>query len=117
MGKSKENTTEIMEKRVATIFNIASLISDPKLILEAMGLVSSKVYKKVPVKCPICKHDEFAEVAILGVYSKPILWECIDCRALFLKYAQDWVIKQFNHIDDVWTNLSDWIVPDRKDFN
>ena len=116
MGKSKDNTSEI-EVRVATIFNIASLISDPKLILEAMGLVSSKVYRKVPCKCPVCKHKQFAEVSILGVYPKPLLWECIDCRALFLKYKQDWVIKQFNHIEDVWTNLSDWEVPDRENFS
>ena len=117
MGKSKRNTNEIMEKRIATIYNIATLIKDPKLILDAMGLISSKVYKKVPEKCPVCKHKEFAEVAILGVYSKPLLWECIDCSALFLKYKKNWVIQQFNHIEDVWTNLSDWEVPDKDKFN
>ena len=114
MEKSEKT---IIEKRVATIFNIASFIRDPQLILDAMGLVSGKVYKKAPKQCSICKNKEFAEVAILGVYPKSILWECMDCRAMFLKYKKDWIIKKFEHIESVWTNLSDWEVPDRKDFN
>ena len=115
MGTSKEDTK--VEKRVATIFNLTSLISDPKLILEALGLVSSKVYKKAPKQCSVCKHKEFAEVSLLGVSPKSVLWECMDCRAMFLRFPKTWVIKQFEHIENIWTNLSDWEVPDRKDFN
>ena len=115
MGRDKKNTE--IESRVATIYNMASLMDDPKLILDAMGLIDSTVYKHAPEKCKICKSKDFAEVSILGVYPKPLLWECIDCRALFLKYKQEWVIKQFNQIKDVWTNLADWEIPDRKDFN
>ena len=114
MAKSKEG---VAERRVATIYNIAVLIRDPKRILEVMGLIDSTVYKKQPKKCSICKNQAFAEVSILGVYSKPLLWECIDCSALFLKYKKNWVIQQFNHIEDVWTNLSDWEVPDKDKFN
>ena len=115
MGKRQENI--IKEIRVATIFNIASIINDPGLILKAMGLVSSKVFKKVPHKCSVCKSEEFAEVSILGVSAKTLLWECTDCRALFLKYDKKWVIKQFNHIEDVWSNLADWEIPDKDKFN
>ena len=115
MGKSQRGSE--IERRVATIYNIAVLIKDPKLILEAMGLIDSTVYKEQPDKCTICKNKKFAEVSILGVSSDPLLWECIDCSALFLKYKQAWVIKQFKSIRDVWTNLSDWVVPERKDFN
>tara|TARA_R100000781_G_scaffold103850_1_gene67517 strand:+ start:386 stop:733 length:348 start_codon:yes stop_codon:yes gene_type:complete len=115
MGTNKENTEP--EKRIATIFNLTSLISDPKLILEALGLVSSRVYKKAPKRCSVCQNKDFAEVSLLGVSPKSLLWECIDCRAMFLKYSKSWVIKQFQHIEDIWTNLSDWDVPDRKDFN
>ena len=117
MGKSQKSTSSVIEKRVATIYNIASLISDPKLILEALGLVSSTVYEKAPKQCAICKNKTFAEVSLLGVCAKSVLWECIDCRAMFLKFPKEWVMKQFEHIEDVWTNLSDWDVPDRKDFN
>tara|TARA_R100000781_G_C4047104_1_gene116110 strand:+ start:334 stop:681 length:348 start_codon:yes stop_codon:yes gene_type:complete len=106
-----------IERRVAQIFNLTSLISDPKLVLEALGLVSSKVYKKAPEQCPICKNKEFAEVSLLGVSNKALLWECIDCRAMFLKRSKAWVLKQFEHIEHIWTNLADWEVPDRKDFN
>ena len=106
-----------MEKRIATIYNFATLIKDPKLILDAMGLISSKVYKKAPEKCTICHHDKFAEVSLLGVSSKSLLWECLDCRAMFLKYSKAFILKNFEHIEDVWTNLSDWEVPDREDFN
>jgi ribosomal protein L37AE/L43A len=115
MGTDKENTGT--EKRVAQIFNLTSLISDPKLILEALGLVSSKVYKDAPEQCPVCKHKKFAEVSLLGVSPKAILWECLDCRAMFLRYSKAWVVKQFEHIGDIWTNLADWEVPDREDFN
>lgn len=114
MGKSKNS---VIEKRVATIYNMTTLLDDPKKILDAMGLIDSKVYKKQPKQCSICQNKKFAEVTVLGVYPKPLLWECIDCCALFLKYKVEWVIKQFSHIQDVWTNLSDWEVPDRKDFN
>tara|TARA_R100000655_G_scaffold23135_2_gene46705 strand:- start:11270 stop:11617 length:348 start_codon:yes stop_codon:yes gene_type:complete len=115
MERNKENTE--IEKRVATIFNLTSLISDPKLVLEALGLVSSKVYKTVPKQCSICKHKYFAEVSLLGVSPKSLLWECLDCKAMFLKYSKAWVVKQFAHIEDIWTNLSDWEVPDKNDFN
>ena len=117
MGKSQESTSSVIEKRVATIFNIATLISDPKLILEALGLVSSKVYKTAPKQCSVCKNDTFAEVSLLGVCPNSVLWECMDCRAMFLKFPKAWVMKQFEHIEDVWTNLSDWDIPDTKDFN
>jgi hypothetical protein len=115
MGRNKENPE--IESRVATIYNMATLMDDPKKILKAMGLIDSTVYKKQPDKCTICKNKKFAEVSILGVYPKPLLWECLDCRALFLRYSQEWVIRQFKQIRDVWTNLADWEVPDREDFN
>ena len=115
MGTNKENTQ--IERRIATIFNLTSLINDPKLILEALGLVSSKVYKDAPKQCSICKNKKFAEVSLLGVSTKALLWECMDCKAMFLRYKKDWVIKQFVHIEEMWTNLSDWDVPDKKDFN
>ena len=115
--ENNEKHSDDRERRVATIFNLASVISDPKLILEALGLVSSKVYKEAPKKCSIFKHDKFAEVAILGVYPKSILWECMDCKAMFLRYSKAFILKKFEHIEDVWTNLSDWEVPDREDFN
>ena len=115
MGTDKKNTE--VEKRIATIFNLTSLINDPRLVLEALGLVGSKVYKDAPEKCPVCKNKTFAKVSLLGVSSKSILWECTDCRAMFLRYKKDWVIEQFKQIDSMWTNLSDWEVPDKKDFN
>tara|TARA_R100000152_G_scaffold17182_1_gene8715 strand:- start:371 stop:718 length:348 start_codon:yes stop_codon:yes gene_type:complete len=115
MGTNKENTRT--EKRIAQIFNLTSLISDPTLVLEALGLVSSKVYKTAPEQCSVCKHKEFAEVSLLGVSPKSVLWECMECRAMFLKRSKNWVVKQFEQIEDIWTNLSDWEVPDKKDFN
>ena len=115
MGTNKENTE--VEKRIAQIFNLKSLISDPKLVLEALGLVSSKVYKTMPKRCAVCKHEKFAEVSLLGVSPESLLWECMDCRAMFLKRSKKWVVKQFEHIEHIWTNLADWDVPDRKDFN
>ena len=115
MGTDKNNTQ--IERRVAQIFNLTSLISDPKLVLEALGLVSSKVYKTAPKQCPICKNEEFAEVSLLGVSNKALLWECMECKAMFLKRSKAWVVKQFEHIEDIWTNLADWDVPDREDFN
>ena len=115
MGTNKENTQ--VEKRIAQIFNLTSLIHDPKLVLDALGLVSSKVYKTAPKQCSVCKHKEFAEVSLLGVSPESLLWECMDCRAMFLKYSKAFILKKFEHIEDVWTNLSDWEVPDREDFN
>ena len=115
METNKENTRR--EKRVAQIFNLTSIIRDPKLVLEALGLVDSKVYKEVPKQCSVCKNKEFAEVSLLGVSAESLLWECMDCRAMFLKRSKSWVLKQFEHIEEIWTNLSDWDVPNRKDFN
>ena len=115
METNKEDSK--VEKRVATIFNLTSLISDPKLVLEALGLVSSKVYKKAPKRCSVCRHEHFAEVSLLGVSPKSLLWECMDCKAMFLRYSKSWVVKKFEQIEDVWTNLADWDVPDKEDFN
>ena len=115
MGTNKEDIAT--EKRVAQIFNLTSLISDPKLVLEALGLVSSKVYKNAPEECSVCKHKEFAEVSLLGVSSQSLLWECLECKAMFLKKSKSWVVKKFERIENIWTNLADWEIPDRQDFN
>ena len=108
MGESKKGTERIVGDKIATVFGLWSLIKNPHELLEKIGLSSSRVYHQVPSKCYVCEHDEFSNLSLIGVYRKPVFYECDKCGALHLRYKQDWLEAKFNNLQDAYINPQDW---------
>ena len=108
MGTSKENSSKIIGEKIATVFGLWSLLDNPHELLERIGLASDKVYDHVPSKSYVCKHTKFSNLSLLGVYRKPIFYECDECGALHLRYNQDWLEAKFENLQDVFINPKDW---------
>ena len=118
MGSSKENTSKIVGEKVATVFGIWELVHDPELLLKEIGLVSSKVYRDIPKECCSCGYHKFCNLSLIGVYKKPIFYECDKCGALHLRYSQDWLEKKVLLLQDAYINPDDWKdEPPRSEYN
>jgi len=118
LGKSKKPTSKIITEKVATVFGLSELFDDPSLLLQEIGLESNRVYRKVPNKCYVCSCDEFSYLSILGVYNKPLFYECEECGALHLKYKQSWIEVKMLALKDAYINPEDWKgEPPKGDYN
>ena len=119
MEKGKEGFGKLVGEKVAAIFGLWSLVAKPHVLLEKIGLSSRHVYHNVPDECYICQGHSFSELSLLGIYYKPVFYECTQCQALHLKYDQDWLEGQFTGLKDVWVNPHDWIDddPPREEYN
>ena len=99
---------KLVGERVAAVFGLWSLIDKPHVLLQKIGLSSRHVYHDVPNECYVCSGHSFSELSLLGIYNKPVFYECIECNALHLKYDQDWLEGQFIGLQNVWINPNDW---------
>ena len=118
MGSSKEGVNKIMEDKVATVFGLWPLFRTPSILLKEIGLVNNTVYTAVPAECSVCKRHKFSNLSLIGVYKKPIFYECEKCGALYLKYKQEWLENKINILKDIYINSEDWLKePPRSDYN
>ena len=119
MEKNKEGLGKLIGDKVAAIFGLWSLIDKPHALLKEIGLNNRHVYHDVPNECYVCGGHSFSNLSILGIYSKPVFYECEKCSALHLKYDQDWLEGQFGGLKDVWVNPLDWEEgdPPRDEYN
>ena len=122
MGTGKKGFTVLNLKpivhRAATIFNLTGDRPDPSEILDALGVVGTKVYKDLPHRCPVCSCSNMATLELVGVSAKPLFWECDECGALLCAKAKWWICKRITKLYDCWTIQQDWEgQPKRKDFN
>lgn len=62
----------------------------------------------MPKHCYVCEHDEFSNLSLIGVYRKPVFYECDKCGALHLRYKQDWLEAKFDNLQDAYINPQDW---------
>ena len=111
MGESKKGANRIIGEKIATLFGLWSLIEDPHTLLKEIGLTSSRVYNEVPKQCCLCGHTKFSNLSLIGVYEKPVFYECEKCEALHLRYKRDWLEGKFKNLKDVYINPSDWDEP------
>ena len=108
MGESKESAKRVVGDKVATVFGLWQLLHDPHALLEEIGLSSSRVYHHVPSKCYACGHDEFSNLSLVGVYKKPVFYECEKCGALHLRYKLNWLEGKMEALKDAYINPEDW---------
>jgi len=113
MGKNQEIVgIKIVKGRTAAIFQIVESAGTPKDVLDSLGVVGSRLYKKQPKHCNICQSSEMATLELIGVASRPLFWECNDCGALWCKEERGWIEERIKRLDNVWTNVHDWEPPD-----
>ena len=108
MEPDKENISKVTGEKVATVFGLWELLRDPHLLLKEIGLANSKVYNHIPSNCYACKHSKFSNLSLVGVYSKPVFYECEECGALHLKYEEDWIADKVKGLKGTYTNPQDW---------
>ena len=118
MGESKGSVKQVVGDKVATVFGLWELLNDPHTLLEQIGLSSTRVYNHVPSRCYVCKHDKFSNLSLIGVYRKPVFYECEECGALHLRYKQDWLEGRMKALKDAYITPEDWKgEPPRDEFN
>ena len=112
MGQNKEIVgIKVMKGRTAAIFQIIESTGAPKDVLDALGVVGSRIYKQQPEHCNICQSSKMATLELIGVASRPLFWECDDCGALWCKEERVWIEKRIKRLDSLWTNVRDWEPP------
>ena len=118
MGEGEKGIKRIVGNKIATLFGLSSIFDDPHRLLKEIGLSSSKVYKRVPYQCYICGHKRFSNLSLLGVYKKPVFYECEECGALHLKYEEDWIADKVKGLKGTYINPQDWDEePPRSEYN
>ena len=108
MGTSKETTSKVVGDKIATVFGLWELLQNPHELLEKIGLGSGRVYHNVHSKCYVCEHHEFSNLSLVGVYRKPVFYECNKCGALHLRYKQKWLEGKFANLQDAYIYPEDW---------
>ena len=108
MGESKESVKRVVGDKIATVFGLWELLNAPHALLEQIGLSSARVYSHVPSRCYVCEHDKFSNLSLLGVYRKPVFYECEECGALHLRYEKGWIVDKMKKLKNVYINPEDW---------
>ena len=118
MGKGKKPISQVVGDKTATVFGLWELFNDPHQLLEEIGVSNSRVYDDIPSGCYVCKHTKFSNLSLIGVYSKPLFYECEECGALHLRYNQEWLEAKMLGLKDAYINPLDWVdEPPRDEFN
>ena len=100
MGEGEKGIKRIVGNKVATLFGLSAIFDDPHRLLKEIGLSSSKVYKRVPYQCYICGHKRFSNLSLLGVYKKPVFYECEECDYFYTEITDYNNMKQPKDITD-----------------
>ena len=103
--------------KVCSIFTITTDESNPKTVLDRMGVCGKKVYNHKPMHCPVCKSVEIDELEVIGISDEPIFWECDKCGSLHCRKDRDWIEQQIRKFEGCWTNADDWKTPDKEDYS
>jgi len=98
--------------RVASVIELVQVLKSTEDVLDALGVIDNKIFRETPKRCIHCECRKFDTLEIIGVYNKPLFYECIACGTLHLKYRKGWVIKRFKKLSGLYTNPDDWIEPE-----
>jgi len=101
-----------LDNRVASVVELTQALSNMENVLDAMGVIDDTVFRKPPHQCAHCESRKFETLELIGVYNKPLFYECVACGTLHLKYKRVWVEKQFKNLEGLYTNPDDWIEPE-----
>ena len=86
-------------------------------VVESIGVENDEVFTEMPVKCLHCKSRDMEAIEVLGAMDEPILWACIKCDALFLKFSRSETEVLLASAKGLWTSPLDWGFKERDLFS
>lgn len=86
-------------------------------LVESIGVENNESFEKRPKTCDYCKSAHMKAIEVLGAIDEPILWGCLKCDALFLKFSRSKTEVLLANAMGLWTNPQDWGYIERDLFN
>tara|TARA_Y100000593_G_scaffold6716_2_gene12695 strand:- start:31 stop:336 length:306 start_codon:yes stop_codon:yes gene_type:complete len=86
-------------------------------VVESIGVENDEPFAEMPAKCLHCKSRKMEAVEVLGAKDEPILWACLKCDALFLKFSRSETEVLLANAKGLWTSPLDWGFVERELFN
>ena len=77
-------------------------------VIDSIGVDNEESFKKKPKKCLHCKSTHINAIEVLGAIEEPILWGCLKCDALYLKFSRSKTEVLLANAMGLWTNPQDW---------
>jgi len=77
-------------------------------VIESIGVDNGEAFKKKPKKCLHCQSSQINAIEVLGAIEEPILWGCLKCDALYLKFSRSKTEVLLANAIGLWTNPEDW---------
>jgi hypothetical protein len=98
---------------------LEDLIVDNKAdsVVESIGVDGEESFDKKPKLCTHCKSSNIEAIEVLGAIDEPILWGCLKCDALFLKFTRSKTEVLLANAMGLWTSPLDWGYLDRDLFS
>jgi len=106
----KINITEI------TVYHDLVVNTEGPTRLSEIGVIDDTVFEECPKECSQCKSKDILGLEILGASSDILLWICDKCDHLHLKLDKAKTEKLLENSTKVWSNPTDWELPDRKEY-
>ena len=86
-------------------------------VVESIGVNNDKYFKDKPKKCLHCKSRKLEAIEVVGAIEEPILWACLKCDALFLKFSRSETEVLLASAKGLWTSPLEWGFKDRDLFS
>ena len=86
-------------------------------VVEKIGVDNNESFEKKPKKCFHCKSSHIQAIEVLGAIDEPILWGCLKCDTLYLKFSRSKTEVLLANAIGLWTNSKDWGYVERDLFN
>ena len=86
-------------------------------VIESIGIENEESFSEKPKQCLHCKSRDMESIEVLGATDEPILWACLKCDALFLKFSRSKTEVLLASAKGLWTSPLDWGFLDRNLFS
>ena len=86
-------------------------------VVESIGVENEESFSEKPKKCLHCKSRKMESIEVLGAMNEPILWACLKCDALFLKFSRSKTEVLLANAKGLWTSPLDWGFKERDLFS
>ena len=77
-------------------------------VIEQIGVENNESFADKPKKCLHCKSTSIKAIEVLGAIDEPILWGCLKCDTLYLKFSRSKTEVLLANAMGLWTNPNDW---------
>ena len=85
-------------------------------VVESIGVENEVYFEEKPKKC-LCHSRHMEAIEVLGATDEPILWACLKCDALFLKFPRSETEVLLASAKGLWTSPLDWGFKERDLFS